>query len=85
MSGLSAKGVKASSDTKYYLTGDASAANSKYNTAAGGVTINEDIDIIAKPDGTVKVGSLNLEKNQGKDSISATSNEGKAEKATGMI
>lgn len=85
LSGLSANGVKASSDTKYYLTGDASAANSRYNTAAGGITINEDIDIIAKPDGTVKVGSFNLKKNQGKDSISATSNEGKAEKATGMI
>ena len=85
LSGLSAKGVKASSDTKYYLTGDASAANSKYNTAAVGITINEDIDIIAKPDGKVKVGSFELKKNQGKDSISTTSNEGRAEKATGMI
>lgn len=66
MSGLSAKGVKASSDTKYYLTGDASAANSKYNTAAGGVTINEDIDIIAKPDGIVEIiGGPKLNKNQG--------------------
>ena len=67
------------------MTGDASAANSKYNTAAVGITINEDIDIIAKPDGKVKVGSFELKKNQGKDSISTTSNEGRAEKATGMI
>lgn len=85
LAGLSAKGVKASSDTKYYLTGDAQAANSKYNTAAGGITINEDIDIIAKPDGQVKVGSQTLKKNQGKDSIQTTSNEGRAEKATGLI
>lgn len=85
LSGLGSKGVKASSDTKYYLTGDASAANSKYNTAAGGITIDEDIDIIAKPDGQVKVGSLTLKKNQGKDSIQATSNEGRAEKSTGLI
>lgn len=86
LAGLSAKGVKASSDTKYYLTGDASAANSKYNTAAGGLTVDEDIDIIAKPDGKVEIiGGPTLNKNQGVNQISAQSNAGRAEKSTRLI
>lgn len=87
LSQVSTSGLKASTDTKYYLKSeDAGAADSIRMAVGGGGGLAATYNVEAFPDGKVTIsGGNTLSKNQGADSINPNQAAGKADAYTSEI